>query len=108
MSNRWRHCSWLFPVILGACEGAIGAPGGTDPGFGGALPGGSAATPGQLPPPAGAPPGAAGPINPGRVTAHRLNKVEYDNTIRDLLGVDSKPSVQFGFPDDNYVEGFDN
>jgi hypothetical protein len=40
--------------------------------------------------------------------AHRLNKVEYDNTIRDLIGVDLKPSGQFGFPDDTYVEGFDN
>jgi hypothetical protein len=49
-----------------------------------------------------------GPINPGRVVAHRLNKVEYDNTIRDLIGADTKPSNTFGFPDDNYIEGFDN
>ena len=54
------------------------------------------------------PPGATGPINPGRVVAHRLNNIEYDNTIRDLLGVDSKPSSTYGFPDDAYVEGFDN
>jgi hypothetical protein len=54
------------------------------------------------------PAGALGPINPGRVVAHRLNKVEYDNTVRDLIGIDLKPSSQFGFPDDNYVEGFDN
>jgi len=26
--------------------------------------------------------------DPGRVTARRLNRVEYNNTIRDLLGVD--------------------
>jgi hypothetical protein len=61
-----------------------------------------------LPPPAGAPSGMAGPINPGRVIAHRLNKVEFDNTIRDLVGLDLKPAIQFGFPDDNYIEGFDN
>ena len=54
------------------------------------------------------PPGATGPINPGRVVAHRLNNVEYDNTVRDLLGVDLKPSATYGFPDDAYVEGFDN
>src|SRR5690242_9268277 len=54
------------------------------------------------------PPGAAGPINPGRVVAHRLNNVEYDNTVRDLLGVDLAPSTTYGFPDDAYVEGFDN
>jgi hypothetical protein len=64
-------------------------------------------------PPGAQPPGTAsnaalGPINPGRVVAHRLNRVEYDNTIRDLIGVDLKPSSTFGFPDDNYVEGFDN
>jgi len=54
------------------------------------------------------PPGLAGPINPGRVVAHRLNNVEYDNTVRDLVGVDLKPSSTYGFPDDAYVEGFDN
>ena len=51
----------------------------------------------------------AGPINPGRVVAHRLNKVEYDNTIRDLDRHRSQTVVvTLGFPDDNYVEGFDN
>jgi hypothetical protein len=56
----------------------------------------------------GLPTGAAGPINPGLVVAHRLNNVEYDNTIRDLVGIDSRPSAAFGFPDDAYIEGFDN
>ena len=56
----------------------------------------------------GLPTGAVGPINPGRVVAHRLNNVEYDNTIRDLVGLDLRPSSAFGFPDDTYVEGFDN
>src|SRR5262252_2522676 len=54
------------------------------------------------------PPGLAGPINPGRVVAHRLNNVEYNNTVRDLTGQDTRPSVAFGFPDDTYIEGFDN
>ena len=31
---------------------------------------------------------AARPPNPGRVTARRLNRTEYDNTVRDLLGVE--------------------
>ena len=30
------------------------------------------------------------PKDPGRVTAHRLNRLEYNNTIRDLLGVDTQ------------------
>ena len=29
--------------------------------------------------------------DPGRVTARRLNRAEYNNTIRDLLGVDFGP-----------------
>jgi mono/diheme cytochrome c family protein len=44
--------------------------------------------------------------NPGRVTIRRLNRAEYDNTIRDLLGVDFKPSDDF--PADDVGYGFDN
>jgi hypothetical protein len=44
--------------------------------------------------------------NPGRVTVHRLNRSEYNNTIRDLLGVDFKPSDDFPADDSGY--GFDN
>ena len=33
--------------------------------------------------------------NPGRVTLRRLNKVEYKNTVRDLLGVDFNPTENF-------------
>ena len=44
--------------------------------------------------------------DPGRLTAHRLNRVEYDNTIRDLLAVRSKPAA--GFPADDSGYGFDN
>src|SRR2546423_1151028 len=58
--------------------------------------------------PSGTPPGLAGPITRGRVVAHRLNNVEYDTPVRDLFGVDMKPSSTYGFPADGYVEGFDN
>ena len=44
--------------------------------------------------------------DPGRVTARRLNRVEYNNTIRDLLGVDFKPADDFPADDSGY--GFDN
>ncbi len=44
--------------------------------------------------------------HPGRVTIRRLNRTEYDNTIRDLVGVDFHPSQDF--PDDNLGNGFDN
>jgi len=43
---------------------------------------------------------------PGRVTARRLNRVEYDNTVRSLLGVHARPSVDFPADDSGY--GFDN
>lgn len=36
----------------------------------------------------------------------RLNRVEYQNTIRDLLGVEFEPGE--GFPADGTIEGFDN
>jgi mono/diheme cytochrome c family protein len=44
--------------------------------------------------------------DPGRVTARRLNRAEYDNTVRDLLGVDLQPSADF--PQDDSGYGFDN
>lgn len=45
-------------------------------------------------------------VDPGRVTIRRLNRVEYDNTIRDLLGVDFHPAEDF--PSDDVGYGFDN
>jgi hypothetical protein len=44
--------------------------------------------------------------DPGRVTIRRLNKNEYNNTIRDLLGVNFKPADDF--PSDDVGYGFDN
>jgi hypothetical protein len=44
--------------------------------------------------------------DPGRVTAHRLNRNEYTNTIRDLLAVDFR--AEKDFPTDDSGEGFDN
>ncbi|QJW93806.1 DUF1592 domain-containing protein [Frigoriglobus tundricola] len=46
------------------------------------------------------------PKDPGRVTLRRLNRAEYNNTIRDLCGVDSKPADEF--PADDVGYGFDN
>ncbi len=46
------------------------------------------------------------PPNPGRVTARRLNRAEYNNTVRDLLGVDVRPADDF--PQDDSGYGFDN
>ncbi|HEY2840145.1 MAG TPA: DUF1592 domain-containing protein [Pirellulales bacterium] len=48
----------------------------------------------------------SGRRNPGRVTIRRLNRVEYANTVRDLIGVDFKPADDF--PSDDVGYGFDN
>ena len=44
--------------------------------------------------------------DPGRVTIRRLNRVEYRNTIRDLMGTDFKAADEF--PPDDTGYGFDN
>lgn len=44
--------------------------------------------------------------SPGRITARRLNRSEYDNTIRDWLGLDLRLSKDFPLDDTGY--GFDN
>jgi hypothetical protein len=51
-------------------------------------------------------PAPSGTPNPGRVTARRLNRVEYANTIRDLLGV--RFDTTTNFPADDVGYGFDN
>ena len=47
-----------------------------------------------------------GPPDPGRVTLRRLNRAEYNNTIRDLVGIDFAPAADF--PSDDVGYGFDN
>ena len=45
--------------------------------------------------------------DPGRVPARRLSNAEYNNTIRDLTGVDIQPAREFPVDPAN-TEGFDN
>ena len=44
--------------------------------------------------------------DPGRVTVRRLNRSEYNNTVRDLMGVAFRPADDF--PSDDVGYGFDN
>jgi hypothetical protein len=67
-------------------------------GSGGAGGAGGQGGTGTPPPPMGA--------DPGRVTVHRLNRVEYNNTVRDLLGTARAPADDF--PIDDRGSGFDN
>jgi hypothetical protein len=48
--------------------------------------------------------------DPGRVTLRRLNRAEYNNTIRDLLGIDRPEGTRPAddFPSDDVGYGFDN
>jgi hypothetical protein len=83
-------------VVLVGCSGSIGGTGddrGTQGGRGEASGSGDGVT-------------GPAPTDPGRVTLHRLNRVEYDNTVRDLLGTTSHPSDDF--PADDRGDGFDN
>ena len=45
-------------------------------------------------------------VDPGRVAARRLNRAEYNYSVRDLLGVDLDPADDFPSDDSGY--GFDN
>jgi hypothetical protein len=47
-----------------------------------------------------------GEKGPGRVTLRRLNRAEYNNSIRDLVGLDVRPADDF--PEDDIGFGFDN
>ncbi len=44
--------------------------------------------------------------DPGRVTLRRLNRAEYNNTVKDLTDVDARPADDF--PSDDVGYGFDN
>ncbi len=43
---------------------------------------------------------------PGKVTARRLNRAEYNHSVRDLFGIDLQPAD--AFPSDEVGAGFDN
>ncbi len=44
--------------------------------------------------------------DPGKLTVQRLNRLEYQNTIRDLIGIEFQ--AEEAFPADDSGEGFDN
>ncbi len=49
---------------------------------------------------------AAGHVDPGTVALHRLNRREYSNAVRYLLGLELDPAALL--PQDDYSDGFDN
>ena len=110
-----------------ACSGSIGdagkgpgsngspsSPGGRGPGGNGSTPGGSVTDPGTgtMLPPVGNNPmapertGVCKDISPGASPVRRLTRVEYDNTVRDLLG-QAMPLAR-DFPPEELQHSFDN
>jgi hypothetical protein len=47
-----------------------------------------------------------GSVNPGATALHRLNRAEYGNAVRDLIGLEVDPTTLL--PGDDSSEGFDN
>ena len=89
----------LLAAAAGGCENGSGGKaadsGGTDGATGGA---GGDSTGGEQ--------AACGAPQPGPSPIRRMNRFEYDNTVRDLLGDDSRPAQ--GFPDEEEALGFNN
>jgi hypothetical protein len=106
--NSWAMVA-LGAALLGGCQGAIGDPrGGTEEpdaagGADAALAPQDAIAAAEGGAEASVPPR---PIDPQRVTIHRLNRSEYNNTVRDLFGTRRRPADEF--PQDDRGFGFDN
>jgi hypothetical protein len=80
---------FIMPLSLAACVGHLGDGGTAD----------------DTNPPI-KPPIIPGAADTGRVTVHRLNHAEYNNTVHDLLGTKLNPALNFPADDTSY--GFDN
>jgi hypothetical protein len=97
---------WVAGVLLAACQGAgVGLVDTTpEPGF--------PEQPGQPPevsvnPVTPAVPPDCAQVVPGGAEARLLTRLQYDNTVRDLLGADLAVSER-NFPDENLLLGFGN
>ncbi len=98
---RLNGCPVVSTIVAGVCSAYLAACTGQIGGLGGSL--GTGAAPGWT---SGTGAGGQGTSDPGRVTLHRLNRVEYNNTVRDLLGTSLTPANEF--PVDDRGRGFDN
>ena len=109
----WRvgHGAALGAMVMlsvTSCSGLIGEPGAA-PSGGGVPAGGGGTTSGG-----GSTTGTAGSggggaaSDPGSVVIHRLNALEYDNTVNDLLGLAQNTAQKSFIPDEKGTNGFDN
>jgi hypothetical protein len=93
----------LLACFAAGCVGEIGT-GRSAPGDDPPSPGKPSDRPTDPTPPTST--GSTGPGDPGRVTVRRLNRIEYDNTLRDLLGTTSRPAQAFEMDPSGF--GYDN
>src|SRR5450432_1258544 len=96
-------------VVAGTgCRGTIGATSGARPAAGaaGSAGGGTTGAGGTATGAGGAAGGVVMTLVPGRSPLRRLSRVEYDNTVRDLLGDKTQPALSF--EPDVIAEGFTN
>ena len=93
-------------LALAGCQAEITGPAGGSTGLSGDPPsnaatgsggGGSTPSPAQC---------ASGPSDPGPAPIRRLNRLEYDNAVRDLLGTKLTPAM--AFPTEEIVLGFND
>ena len=91
--------------VLSACTGQIGGSDGVGPAGGPGGPAGGVGGPGGKVGPDGKP-ALVEASDPGHATIRRLNNVEYNNTVRDLLGTKQRPADIFSA--DVPGHGFDN
>jgi hypothetical protein len=98
-------CLFVLANLALACVGNIGGAGGSPSGASAPIPPADGTSPGGSKPPSSSP-GAPSAADPGRIAIRRLNRTEYNNTVRDLLGTSLRPADDFG--GDPSALGFDN
>ncbi|HEY8376044.1 MAG TPA: DUF1595 domain-containing protein, partial [Nannocystis sp.] len=109
----WLGVALALGLVSGpGCQNSSGSGSDTDAGATAATAGttgtgaGTGTSGGTDEPTTGDPTGGSEAADPGRVTVHRLNRTEYNNTVRDLLGTSQRPADSF--PADDFSLGFDN
>lgn len=93
----------LVMIVVAACETASSGSG-SGPGSGSGSDSDSGGDSGDDA--SDLPESCAGPISPGPTPIRRLTRVEYNNTVYQLLGDSSRPAD--AFPPDEEASGFDN
>src|SRR5260221_2190794 len=105
----WATTAFVAAMTIASCTGKIGEsagqPGGP-PGLSGTGVG-NATTAGNT----GSGGGATMPgkgVDPGFIPMHRLNALEYDNTVNELFGLSQHLAADTVIPDEKGTTGFDN